>query len=109
MLEIYLAFILHLFVSNCYVQASFMPFVLNLMEQKLPFLHFELFLIASFALLFLVIILLLILFVYFFLLMFCLIFVVCMFVFFIGIYFRIQFPTYLRTYFQTRKTSNICT
>ena len=25
MLEIYLAFILHLFVSNCYVQASFMP------------------------------------------------------------------------------------
>lgn len=57
-------------------------FVLNLMEQKLPFLHFELFLIASFALLFLVIILLLILFVYLFLLMFCLIFVVCMFVFF---------------------------
>lgn len=39
------------------------------LEQKLPFLHFELILFASFALLFLVIILLLILFVYLFLLM----------------------------------------
>ena len=116
MLEIYLAFILHLFVSNCYVHASFMPFCFKShpymnekLEQKLPFLHFELILFASFALLFLVIILLLILFVYLLLLMLCLFFVVCLFVFFIGIYFRIQFPTYLRTYFQTRKTSNICT
>ena len=115
-LEIYLAFILHLFVSNCYVHASFMPFCFKShpymnekLEQKWPFLHLELFLFASFALLFLVIILLLILFVYLLLLMLCLFFVVCFFVFFIGIYFRIQFPTYLRTYFQTRKTSNICT
>lgn len=76
MLEIYLAFILHLFVSNCYVHASFKPFCFKShpymnekLEQKLPFLHFELILFASFALLFLVIILLLILFVYLFLLM----------------------------------------
>mgnify|MGYP000539039191 CR=1 FL=1 len=78
MLEIYLAFILHFLVPNCHVQASFMPFCFKShpymnekLEQKSPFLHFELFLFASLALLFLVIILLLILFVYLLLLMFC--------------------------------------